>query len=105
MVRGANTTVGLRNKRRVDAVAPTLFAEEIRHVQVCVVLYLRNLTFFFDRFSQQGTIEPSPKDIVILTMGIGSPMVCDLISFLSKELCVFYPRALGMSWIKIISHH
>jgi hypothetical protein len=26
---------------------------------------------------------------------IGSPMVCDVIWFLSNELCVFYPRALA----------
>jgi hypothetical protein len=44
------------------------------------------------------------------TIYIGSPMVCDLIWFISNELCVFYPWALArgrkhiMSWIEIISN-
>jgi hypothetical protein len=32
---------------------------------------------------------------------IGSPIVCDVIWFLSKELCVFYPRALDFSSISL----
>jgi hypothetical protein len=31
----------------------------------------------------------------ITSIYIGSPMVCDLILFLSNEFCVFYPRALA----------
>jgi hypothetical protein len=37
-------------------------------------------------------------EMIVYTLYIGSPMVCDLIGFFSNELCVFYPRALAREY-------